>query len=122
PLSNGVFQTVRVPRAELGEPMIENKPLDLDDIHDHPLNAQIFVDSFNEESIQALAEDIEQNGLAQPPLIADIDGVTTKVDGHRRIAAMKWLRDNKDKSWGTLTDYRHLGTMTSDDALRRILS
>lgn len=97
----------------------------LQNLVEHPLNAEIFVDSFAPEDIQALAKDIDEKGLASPILVAEVDGQAMIIDGHRRYRAYQYLKDlystSNPNPWDDI-EFRDLGRMTLDEGLQRILA
>src|SRR6187402_1371586 len=100
----------------------------LDRLTPFSANSELFSDSLTPASIEDLANDIELHGLSQPILTADVecaDGIGTDltvVDGHRRERAFQVLRARHpgDTRWQSIP-HRHLGHMTRDQVLWRIL-
>lgn len=76
-------------------------------------------------NIQELADDIEQNGLINPPVvIAEADGTFTLLAGERRLRAMKSLgyRQVEVRTWGSLTDEQKLNIEISENEVRKDFS
>jgi hypothetical protein len=99
----------------------------LDSLTPFAENAKIFKDSFSPESLGALADDVFEHGLSQPPLTADVEDehglpILTIVDGERRWRAVGILRERHpgDPRW-QMIPHRHLGAMTRQQVLDRIL-
>lgn len=94
--------------------------VELDDLKDNP-RSSLFVSMRSD--IEALAADIEKSGLRDAPTAyRSAEGDIVLIDGHRRLQAMKWLRDNVDPAKYATIQVRILEGVSADEAADLMLN